>query len=81
MTCGEYFVEPYQISFTGLGARWVVRQYHGACACGAEEMINTPATFETLEDAVLFAHIKNRRTPKAANGELIEPGTPAGGNS
>jgi hypothetical protein len=67
--CGEYFVEPYQISFTGLGARWVVREYHGTCSCGTEQLFSTPATFELKEDAILFAHIKNQTSANARPNE------------
>jgi hypothetical protein len=80
VTCGEYFVEPYQISFTGLGARWVVRRYHGTCSCGAVDLTSTPATFEQKHDAVLFSHMKNAELQRTANAKPPEAETHAGGN-
>jgi hypothetical protein len=74
MECGAYFVEPYQVAFTGLGARWVVRRYHGQCSCGAVQLTSTPATFEEKPDAVLFCYTKNVQL-RTANEQ--PPGPPA----
>jgi hypothetical protein len=79
-----FYVEAHQESFTGIGAHWIVKQRHGTCGCGAEDMVSRVALFQNKGDAALFCYIKNQQLPPmcapgTANASPAEAGTHAGG--
>lgn len=81
MSQPRFFVEAVQESFTGIGAHWIVKERHGRCGCGSEDMTSRRALFSYKDDAALFCHMKNRQALDSANAKPAAQELPPEANS